>query len=63
MQRGWDGANRLNRLNGRKRFVVCDTLGLWLEVVVLPASVPERAGAEEAFWRLAGQEVCAAMPH
>lgn len=58
MQRGYDGAKRLN---GRKRFVVCDTLGLWLEVVVLPASVPERAGAEEAFWRLAGQEICAAL--
>jgi len=58
LQRGWDGAKRLS---GRKRFVVCDTLGLWLEVVVLPASVPERAGAEEAFWRLAGQEVCASL--
>lgn len=41
--------------------MVCDTLGLWLEVVVLPASVPERKGAEETFWRLAGQEVCAAL--
>lgn len=58
LQRGYDGAKRLS---GRKRFIVCDTLGLWLEVVVLPASVPERAGAEEAFWRLAGQEVCAAL--
>lgn len=51
MQRGCDGAKRLS---GRKRFVICDTLGLWLDVVVLPASVPERAGAEEAFWQLAG---------
>ena len=41
--------------------MICDTLGLWLEVVVLPASVPEREGAEETFWRLAGQEVCAAL--
>ena len=40
---------------------MCDTLRLWLEVVVLPANVPERAGAEDAFWRLAGQEVCAAL--
>lgn len=46
---------------GRKRFAVCDTLGYWLEVVVLPASTPERAGAEEAFWRLKGQEVAAAL--
>ena len=41
--------------------MVCDTLGHWLEVVVLPASVPERAGAEEAFWRLKGQEVCSSL--
>ena len=41
--------------------MVCDTLGLWLEVEVLPASIPERAGAEEVFWRLAGQEVCASL--
>jgi transposase len=57
-QRGYDGAKRLS---GRKRFVVCDTLGLWLEVEVVPASVPERQGAEAAFWRLAGQEVCASL--
>ena len=44
-------------MTGRKRFVVCDTLGNWLEVAVMPASVPERAGAEETFWRLKGQEV------
>lgn len=36
-------------------------MGNWLEIVVLPASVPERAGAEEAFWRLKGQEVCQAL--
>lgn len=40
---------------------MCDTLGLWLEVVVVPASVPERKGAEETFWHLAGQEVCASL--
>ena len=39
--------------------MVCDTLGLWLEVVILPASVPERQGAEETFWQLAGHEVSA----
>lgn len=53
-QRGYDGAKHLT---GRKRFVICDTLGLWLEVQVMPAKVPERAGAEELFWHLAGQEV------
>ena len=58
LQRGWDGAKRLS---GRKRFVVVDTLGYWLEVVVLPASVPERAGAEETFWRLVGRQMCASL--
>ena len=58
MQRGYDGAKQVL---GRKRFVVCDTLGLWLEVLVLPARVPERAGAEQLFWRLAGQEISAAL--
>jgi hypothetical protein len=46
LQRGYDGAKRLS---GRKRFVVCDMLGLWLEVVVLPASVPERAVQKKCF--------------
>ena len=32
-------------------------LGCFLEVEVLPASVPERAGAETLFWRLKGQQV------
>lgn len=58
LQRGYDGAKRLN---GRKRFVVCDTLGFWLEVVVLPAKIGERAGAEEAFWRLANREICSSL--
>lgn len=31
-------------------------LGCFLEVEVLPASVPERAGAETLFWRLKGQQ-------
>lgn len=58
LQRGWDVAKRLN---GRKRFVVCDTLGLWLKVEALSASVPERKSAEEMFWRLAGQKVGTAL--
>lgn len=37
--------------------MVVDTLGYWLEVVVLPASVPERAGAEEVFWQMVGKEM------
>ena len=58
LQRGYDGAKRLS---GRKRFVVVDTLGYWLEVLVTPASVPERAGAELTFWRMVGQEMCASL--
>ena len=55
LQRGYDGGKKIN---GRKRFVVVDTLGYWLEVVVTPASVPERAGAEEVFWQMMGKEMC-----
>lgn len=54
LQRGYDGGKKIS---GRKRFVVVDTLGYWLEVVVLPASVPERAGAEEVFWQMVGKEM------
>ena len=52
--RGYDGAKRLC---GRKRFVLADVLNCFLEVEVVPASAPERAGAETLFWRLKGQEV------
>lgn len=54
LQRGYDGAKCLN---GRKRFVLVDTLGCFLEVVVVAAKVAERAGATLLFERLAGQEV------
>ncbi|MFI6519525.1 IS5 family transposase [Spirillospora sp. NPDC050679] len=40
--RGYD-ANK--KINGRKRFVATDTLGLLLQVMVRPASVQDRAGA------------------
>jgi putative transposase len=30
-------------------------------VLILPASVPERQGAEETFWHLAGREVCTTL--
>ena len=57
-QRGFDGAKLLT---GRKRFVVCDTLGYWMEVLVTPAKVPERAGAEALFWQMSGKEVCQSL--
>lgn len=41
---GYDGAKKTK---GRKRFLMVDTLGHVLGVAVLPADVPERAGAKE----------------
>ncbi len=32
-------------------------MGCFIEVDVVPASVPERAGAERLFWRLQGEQV------
>jgi len=43
--RGYDAGKRIN---GRKRFVVTDTLGLLIVVVVLAASVQDRDGAKQA---------------
>jgi hypothetical protein len=58
LQRGYDGAKRLS---GRKRFMIrWDCGSKWWcypPVVVLPASVPDRAGAQEIFWRLASHQV------
>jgi transposase len=41
--RGYDAAKKVN---GRKRHLLVDTLGLVLGIVVTPADVPERAGAQ-----------------
>src|SRR3954466_11631610 len=43
--RGYDAGKRIN---GRKRFIVTDTLGLLLTVVVLSAAVQDRDGAKPA---------------
>ena len=42
-ERGYDAAKNVN---GRKRHILVDVLGLLLEVVVTKANVPERAGAK-----------------
>jgi len=42
-ERGYDGAKRIN---GRKRHILVDVLGLLLEVVVHKADIQERAGAK-----------------
>jgi Transposase DDE domain len=41
--RGYDAGKKIN---GRKRFIVTDTLGLLLTVVVLTAGVQDRDGAK-----------------
>jgi transposase len=43
--RGYDAGKKIN---GRKRFIVTDTLGLLIVVVVLTASVQDRDGAKRA---------------
>ena len=43
--RGYDAGKKIN---GRKRFIVTDTLGLLLTVVVLSAAVQDRDGAKPA---------------
>jgi transposase len=42
------------KINGRKRHILVDTLGLLLGVVVTPASCPERDGAQQVLQRVAG---------
>jgi transposase len=47
--RGFDAAKKVN---GRKRHVAVDTLGLLLVVLVTAASVQDRDGARPLLWRL-----------
>jgi transposase len=47
--RGYDAAKRIN---GRKRFIVTDTLCLLIVVVVCPANVQDRDGAKHALLSL-----------
>lgn len=42
------------KINGRKRHVLVDTLGLLLGVAVTPASCPEREGAQQVLGRVGG---------
>jgi NAD(P)H dehydrogenase (quinone) len=48
--RGWDNAKKVN---GRKRHIAVDALGLVLAVVVTAASVQDRDGARPLLWNLA----------
>jgi transposase len=47
--RGWDNAKKVN---GRKRHIAVDTLGLVLAVVITAASVQDRAAARPLLWNL-----------
>jgi transposase len=47
--RGWDAAKKVN---GRKRHVAVDTMGLLLVVLVTAASVQDRDAARPLLWRL-----------
>jgi transposase len=47
--RGYDAAKKIN---GRKRHLAVDTLGLLLAIVVTAASVQDRDGARPLLWRL-----------
>ena len=46
------------KINGRKRFIVTDTLGLLMVVLVLPASVQDRAGAKKLLLELRTASTC-----
>ena len=52
-QRGYDAGKKVN---GRKRHVLVDTLGLVLLVLVLPADIQDRDGARQLLERFFGQK-------
>jgi transposase len=54
--RGYDAGKKVN---GRKRFIVTDTLGLLLVVLVLPASVQDRDGAKQLLLELRHRQLMA----
>jgi putative transposase len=49
VSRGWDAGKKVN---GRKRHLAVDTLGLLLVVLVTPASIQDRDAARPLLWRL-----------
>jgi putative transposase len=51
-QRGYDAGKKVN---GRKRHILVDTLGLLIAVVVTPASVQDRDGADLVFQEARGE--------
>jgi transposase len=51
---GTVGYDAGKKINGRKRHLLVDTLGLVLGVVVTPADCPERAGAQQVLRQVGG---------
>ncbi|MEU2287285.1 transposase [Streptomyces sp. NPDC013178] len=47
--RGYDAAKKIN---GRKRHITVDTLGLPVMITVTPADIQDRDAARDIFWRL-----------
>ncbi|MFC9083347.1 transposase [Streptomyces sp. NPDC057062] len=47
--RGYDAAKKIN---GRKRYITVDTLGLPVMITVMPADIQDRDAAHDVFWRL-----------
>jgi len=51
-EKGIDGNKKVN---GRKRFILTDTLGLMMGILIVAANVGERAGAEKLFNQVQGK--------
>ncbi len=51
-EKGIDGNKKIN---GRKRFIVTDTLGLILAIFIAPAHMGERQGAEQVLQQMRGK--------
>ena len=51
-EKGIDGNKKIN---GKKRFILTDTLGLMMGIVIVAANVGERAGAEKLFHQTQGK--------
>ncbi len=54
MVAGLRGYDARKKVNGRKRHIIVDTLGLLLAVLVTPASISDPAGAKKLSRRLGG---------
>ncbi len=51
-EKGLDGNKKVN---GRKRFILTDTLGLMMGILIVAANTGERAGAESLFYQARGK--------